>query len=135
MKIEIKDILSRAIVWLIIVSFTMIGYVNMSVVSLWEKTPEYAVLENSNTDSDLCLSLIADFMNQDQASNAADESASQSMEEDSSQSEEDLYTSMQMMKRNKIVNLKNAKTDRSSDSHNAPHIEFQSPPPESQFCI
>ncbi|MGL4779768.1 MAG: hypothetical protein ACRCX5_09005 [Bacteroidales bacterium] len=130
---EIKNILSQIIVWLIIVSFTMVGYVNMSVVSLWEKTPDYAVLEN--TDSDLCLSLIADFMNSDQANNTAEDSASQSMEEDSSQLEEDLFSSMQMMKRNSITNLKNAKMDRSGDNHNPPHIEFQSPPPEFQFCI
>lgn len=113
----------------------MIGYVNMSVVSFFEKSREYAILENLNIDSDLCLTCIADFKNQGMVNNTADDSATQSMEEDSSQLEEDLFSSMQMMKRNSITNLKNAKMDRSGDNHNAPHIEFQLPPPELRFCI
>lgn len=132
---EIKDILSQAIVWLIIVSFTMVGYVNMSAASLWEKTPDCAVLDNADNCSDLCLSLIADFLSNDQANNTAEDSSSQSAEEDTSHLEEDLFSNIQILNQNKIANLKNAKTDRSSDSHNAPHIEFQSPPPEYPFCI
>ena len=127
---EVKDILSKMLIWLVIIVFMMVSYISMSSNSLKDHSNSIAVIEKANKEHDGAITFFLEIINNNAIASSSDDSSSQSWDEDSTHMDVDLFHNAKYIYgKYGIVDCK-SKNSCASENHNAPHIEFLSPPPE-----
>ena len=108
----------------------MVSFISMSSNTLKKQDDCSFVIENANKENELALSFLLEIVNSNSLTKSSDDSSSQSMDEDSSHLDLDLFHSSRFVNGKHGVSECRSKKTCVSDNHNAPHIEFLSPPPE-----